>query len=139
MVPIKPIHNVITLQEDITTEKCRQVRKPYKKIILIIIIFFHIYQSLQRELKGWKAGCVIHDGAPNVETAWIQDAFSQGKTKKNESCLFLINYLLPFYSYTVFEGGQISVRFFEKRRLVCNQGDSLYTLYSYPWLRCLFF
>ena len=32
---------------------------------------------LQRELKMWKADYVLNDGAPNVASAWVQDAFSQ--------------------------------------------------------------
>lgn len=57
--PIKPIPRTITFQSDITTDKCRA--------------------TIRGHLKTWKADCVIHDGAPNVGTAWVQDAFSQNE------------------------------------------------------------
>jgi len=57
--PIKPIPRAITFQDDITTDRCRA--------------------TIRGHLKGWKADCVIHDGAPNVGTAWVQDAFSQNE------------------------------------------------------------
>ncbi|GAB7331344.1 hypothetical protein MBLNU13_g02780t1 [Cladosporium sp. NU13] len=57
--PIKPIPKTISFQGDITTEKCRA--------------------TLRGHLKTWKADTVIHDGAPNVGTAWVQDAFSQNE------------------------------------------------------------
>ena len=57
--PIKPIPRTISFQGDITTDKCRA--------------------TIRGHLKTWKADCVIHDGAPNVGTAWVQDAFSQNE------------------------------------------------------------
>ncbi|KAI0034276.1 FtsJ-domain-containing protein [Vararia minispora EC-137] len=59
LVPIKPIPRVSTFAADITTSHCRNL--------------------LRGELKDWKADVVLHDGAPNVGTAWVQDAYSQSE------------------------------------------------------------
>ena len=59
LAPIKPIPRTITFQSDITTDKCRAV--------------------IRQHLKTWKADTVLHDGAPNVGVAWVQDAFSQAE------------------------------------------------------------
>ncbi|KAH8835197.1 FtsJ-domain-containing protein [Flagelloscypha sp. PMI_526] len=59
LVPIKPIPRVSTFACDITTPQCRNL--------------------IRSELKDWKADVVLHDGAPNVGTAWIQDAYSQSE------------------------------------------------------------
>ncbi|PKS10775.1 hypothetical protein jhhlp_002532 [Lomentospora prolificans] len=59
LAPIKPIPRVITFQGDITTEKCRV--------------------TIRQHLKTWKADTVLHDGAPNVGTAWNQDSFNQAE------------------------------------------------------------
>ena len=59
LAPIKPIPRTITFQSDITTDKCRA--------------------TIRQHLKSWKADTVLHDGAPNVGTAWVQDAFSQAE------------------------------------------------------------
>jgi AdoMet-dependent rRNA methyltransferase SPB1 len=59
LAPIKSIPRCITFQSDITTDKCRT--------------------TLRTHLKHLKADAVIHDGAPNVGTAWVQDAFTQAE------------------------------------------------------------
>ncbi|KAI5124633.1 hypothetical protein M0805_004242 [Coniferiporia weirii] len=59
LVPIKPIPRVSTFAADITTPQCRNL--------------------IRSEVKDWKADVVLHDGAPNVGTAWVQDAFSQSE------------------------------------------------------------
>jgi AdoMet-dependent rRNA methyltransferase SPB1 len=59
LVPIKPIPRVVTFAADITTPHCRNL--------------------IRNELKDWKADVVLHDGAPNVGSAWIQDAYTQSE------------------------------------------------------------
>ncbi|KAI1326823.1 rRNA methyltransferase [Xylariaceae sp. FL0255] len=71
--PIKPIPGVITFQSDITTDKCRAM--------------------LRQHLKTWKADSVLHDGAPNVGTAWVQDSFNQAELVLQSlklACEFLV-------------------------------------------------
>lgn len=50
---------MVTFATDITTPQCRTL--------------------IRGEVKDWKADVVLHDGAPNVGTAWVQDAFSQSE------------------------------------------------------------
>ncbi|KAI9820974.1 MAG: AdoMet-dependent rRNA methyltransferase spb1 [Thelocarpon impressellum] len=59
LAPIKQIPRVIAFQSDITTDKCRA--------------------TIRQHLKTWKADTVLHDGAPNVGTAWVQDSFNQAE------------------------------------------------------------
>ncbi|WFD27968.1 AdoMet-dependent rRNA methyltransferase spb1 [Malassezia nana] len=59
LVAIKPIPRCITFAEDINSFKCRD--------------------QLRETLKDWRADVVLHDGAPNVGTAWVQDAYTQSE------------------------------------------------------------
>ncbi|KAB8360718.1 hypothetical protein FH972_024454 [Carpinus fangiana] len=78
LAPIKPIPRVITFQSDITTDKCRS--------------------TIRQHLKTWKADTVLHDGAPNVGTAWVQDSFNQAELVL-ESLRLATDFLAPGGSF----------------------------------------
>ncbi|KAF2733957.1 hypothetical protein EJ04DRAFT_564664 [Polyplosphaeria fusca] len=59
LAPIKPIPRCISFQGDITHDKTKS--------------------TIRQHLKTLKADLVLHDGAPNVGTAWVQDAFTQAE------------------------------------------------------------
>ncbi len=59
ILPVRTIPGVSTLVQDITTDECRA--------------------AIKRELQGWKADCVLHDGAPNVGGAYAKDAYEQNE------------------------------------------------------------
>ena len=59
LAPIKPIPNAVTLQGDIRSDRTRA--------------------AIRGHLKTWQADIVLHDGAPNVGTAWVQDSYDQAE------------------------------------------------------------
>eukprot|EP01029_Cantina_marsupialis_P003177 TRINITY_DN13000_c0_g1_i2.p1 TRINITY_DN13000_c0_g1~~TRINITY_DN13000_c0_g1_i2.p1 ORF type:complete len:947 (-),score=422.19 TRINITY_DN13000_c0_g1_i2:75-2915(-) len=59
LVPIKPMPGVKTFTQDITSQSCRSL--------------------IKREIHGYSADAILHDGAPNMGAAWVHDAYSQSE------------------------------------------------------------
>ncbi|KAL8675023.1 MAG: hypothetical protein Q9168_000618 [Polycauliona sp. 1 TL-2023] len=97
LAPIKPISRATTFQGDITSDKCRA--------------------TIRQHFKTWKADTVLHDGAPNVGAAWVQDAFSQAE---------LALQALKLATEFLIEGGTFVTKVFRSKDYnallwVCNQ------------------
>ncbi|KAL8813041.1 MAG: hypothetical protein Q9223_000659 [Gallowayella weberi] len=97
LAPIKPIPRTTTFQGDITSDKCRA--------------------TIRQHFKTWKADTVLHDGAPNVGTAWVQDAFSQAELALQS---------LKLATEFLVEGGTFVTKVFRSKDYnallwVCNQ------------------
>ncbi|KAJ6226895.1 pre-rRNA 2'-o-ribose RNA methyltransferase ftsj3 [Anaeramoeba flamelloides] len=59
LVQMKKIPRCKTIKSDITTKHCRQ--------------------ELKKHFKNYKIDVVLHDGSPNVGSAWVKDAYSQSE------------------------------------------------------------
>jgi AdoMet-dependent rRNA methyltransferase SPB1 len=74
LAPMKLVPRATVLQQDITTPQCRaEIKKILKgqkidTLVLLLLFFLLIFYCR-----------VLHDGSPNVGTAWTQDAYSQSE------------------------------------------------------------
>ena len=106
LVPIRPIRGALSLQEDITTPKCKSsIRK------------------LLKERGHTMFDVVLHDGSPNVGGAWSKEATSQASLVL-DSLRLATEFLAPkgtfitkvseFICSSFLSGGQINEHAYSK-------------------------